>query len=280
MKKSLLALVAACALMAAGSACASEPDGYPAAPPPAVVPADSAASAPVAPVGDEPSAQAPVERVAQAASFAALSVCLALAMMPAPMRRRLGFRLATHAYTWREYLRKRTYAGLYHMGAIAYVNFPATVTTDIAFGVVGEWFLDGPQRAQPARIDHATAADIVVGRWFTLAADGTARPGGAGAVGGVLLNPKNYPLRGTAAGGPLAPSLVVPTGTIGEFGYMGEVVVTLAAAVAIGDVAKYNTTTGVIGVGAPGAGEAAVPNAKFIRYANAGAGLAVLELTN
>jgi hypothetical protein len=157
--------------------------------------------------------------------------------------------------------------------------FPGTVTAGLAFGIVGELAGDGPMRAQPARISHGTAADIVVGRWFTLAADGTARPGGAGALGGLLMNPKNYSSAG-AGGIALAPTMTLPTGTVGEFGYMGQFIVAAPAAVALGNAAKYDTTTGVIGVGAPGAGEAAIPNSRFVRVANAAAGLAVLELTN
>jgi hypothetical protein len=56
--------------------------------------------------------------------------------------------------------------------------------------------------------------------------------------------------------------------------------VSVTGAVAIGRPAWYDTTTGVIGAGAPGAGQAAIPNSKFIRYANAATGLVVLELTN
>jgi hypothetical protein len=164
-------------------------------------------------------------------------------------------------------------------GAVLCMAFPGSVTTDLAFGIVGELAADGPMRAQAARISHGTAADIVVGRWFTLAADGTARPGGAGALGGLLMNPKNY-VNGGTGGNALAPSMTLVTGTVGEFGYMGQFIVAAPAAVALGNPAKYDTTTGVIGVGAPGAGEAAIPNSRFIRVANAAAGLAVLELTN
>jgi len=164
-------------------------------------------------------------------------------------------------------------------GGLLLNAFQSTVGATLGFGVIGELAFEGPLRSQPAIINHGTAADIMIGRWFTLDAAGTAQPGGTGAIGGVLSSPKEYSTAGTA-GNALAPTLLVPTGTVGEFVYMGAIIVAAPAAVAIGAAAKYNTTTGVIGVGAPGGGEAAIPNSKFIRYPNAAAGLAVLELTN
>lgn len=160
------------------------------------------------------------------------------------------------------------------------MGFQTAVALNQGFGVVGEINFDGPTRGQTGVI-KGTAADLVVGRYFTIdAADGLFQPGGTGAIGGILANPKAYASIGTSAGGPLAPTLTVPAGTVGEFLVMGEVTVALPAAAAIGAALKYNTTTGVIGVGAPGGGEAAIPNAKVVRYANVGAGLAVISLTN
>lgn len=188
------------------------------------------------------------------------------------------YRVLSFARSMRDKAGEMFLAGMFRTGA-ALRAFPGSVTSDLAFGIVGECAFDGPFRSQPARIDHATAANIVVGRWFTLAADGTARPGGAGALAGILIHPKNYS-NGGSGGDALAAGLTLVTGTVGEFGYMGQFIVAAPAAVALGDAAKYNTTTGVIGVGAPGAGEAAIPNSRFVRVINAAAGLAVLELTN
>jgi hypothetical protein len=188
------------------------------------------------------------------------------------------YRALSLAASVRNHLGAAFMAAMFRSG-LALRAFPSSVTSDIAFGIVGELAFDGPFRSTVARISHGTAADIVVGRWFTLAADGTARPGGAGAIAGVFMNPKTL-VSGGVAGNALAPTMTVPTGTVGEFGYMGAIIVSVGAAVALGNAAKYDTTTGVIGVGAPGAGEAAIPNSKFVRYANAAAGLAVLELTN
>lgn len=127
------------------------------------------------------------------------------------------------------------------------MTFQSSVALNQGFGVVGEVVFEGPMRALSAAIKHATAADIVVGRFFTIdATDGTYRPGGTGKAGGILSNPKALSSVGTTANGPLAPTLTVPTGTVGEFVNMGEVIVALGAAVAVGDLALYDTTTGEI----------------------------------
>jgi hypothetical protein len=216
----------------------------------------------------------------------------ALCFMPATIAQTLGLPSAKleRAGMLAHYHTAAAFAHMRHMLGSALLSFmgrsglllhvfPQTVAGDLAFGVVGELAFDGPYRSQPARINDASG-NTLVGRYFTLDAAGTAQAGGAGTIGGVLMAPKNYANLGTSANGSLAPNMVVPNGVIGEFCYMGAIVVAVGAAVAIGQAAKYTTATGVIGVGAPAAGELAIPNSKFIRYANAAAGLAVLELTN
>lgn len=165
------------------------------------------------------------------------------------------------------------------------MGFQSTVALNQGFGVIGEIVFEGPLRATPGVVkvgsDGATAADIVVGRAFTIdAADGQYYPGGTGTFGGILANSNAYASYGTSAGGPLAPTLVLPAGEVGEFLEMGEIVVALPAAAAIGADLKFTKASGVIGVGAPSAGETAIPNAKVVRYANAAAGIAVIRLTN
>lgn len=212
------------------------------------------------------------------AAVCAVVIMAALSAVPARARKLAYYHSAKFAYGLRAKLGEWLFAGLVFTGGILRA-FPSTVGADLGFGVVGELAFDGPFRSQPARINHGTAADIVVGRWFTLAADGSCRPGGAGAIGGICMAPKTMSSAG-GANGPVSPTLTLLTGTIAELGYMGAFIVSVGAAVALGNAAWYDTTTGAIGVGAPGAGQAAIPNAKFIRYANAAAGLAVLELTN
>jgi hypothetical protein len=130
------------------------------------------------------------------------------------------------------------------------MTLQSTVALNQGFGVVGEIVFESPLRAQPGVL-KGTAANIVVGRYFTIdAADGLFQPGGAigvgVAAGGVLANPKALASYGTAAGGPLAPTLVVPAGTVGEFVTTGMLCIALAAACALGDKVSYDLTTGVL----------------------------------
>ena len=125
------------------------------------------------------------------------------------------------------------------------MTLQSTVAANQGFGVVGEIVFEGPQRATPGVIKHGTAADIVVGRAFTIdTSDGTYRPGGTGPFGGILANPKGLSSIGTSAGGPLAPTLTVPTGTVGEFCTTGIILTAPTNAATIGDDVVYDNTTG------------------------------------
>lgn len=126
------------------------------------------------------------------------------------------------------------------------MSFQTNVATLLAFGVVGELLYDGPTRAKPGVL-KGTAANIVVGRYFTLdASDGQYAPGGTGRDGGILINPKALQSIGTSAGGPLAPTLTVPAGTVGDLADMGQIVVALGNACSIGDKVQYSQTDGTL----------------------------------
>lgn len=130
------------------------------------------------------------------------------------------------------------------------MSFQSTVALNQGFGVVGEIAFEGPLRATPGRV-KGTAANIVIGRAFTIdIADGQYSPGGTGRYGGILANPKAQASYGAAAG-PLAPTLVVPVGQVGEFVTMGEIILALAAAANIGDKLTFAQATGVISPLAP-----------------------------
>lgn len=171
-----------------------------------------------------------------------------------------------------------------------------TVFPNIGFGVVGELFLEGPLRAQPARLNSGTPANNVVGRAFTVIADATgsynttADPaalqvgaGGTTVLAGILANPKIYALLGTAANGTLAPSLTLPNNTMVELVQeTAGLIVALPAAAAIGDWLYYLNADGSLLTAAPGSGNAPanstrVPNGRVTRYGIAAAGLAVVE---
>lgn len=154
-----------------------------------------------------------------------------------------------------------------------------TVNMNQGFGVVGEVVFEGPLRAQPGTVKGATAANIVVGRAFTIdSADGKFQPGGTGAFGGILANPKSLATSGPSTGA-LDPTLVVPANTEAQFVTMGEILVYLTNAAAIGAGVYFVQADGTLGAGTAGAGQTQIANAAVKRYANAAAGLAVISLT-
>jgi hypothetical protein len=177
------------------------------------------------------------------------------------------------------------------------MTLQSTVFPNIGFGVVGELFLEGPLRAQPARLNSADPTLNVVGRAFTIAAGGDAtgsyntiadpaalqvQAGGTTVIAGILANPKLYALLGTAAGGSLAPSLTLPNNTMVELVQESAgLIVSLPAAAAIGDWVYYTNATGALVTTAPGAAapgaSTRLPNGRVTRYGIAAAGLAVIE---
>lgn len=133
------------------------------------------------------------------------------------------------------------------------MGFQSTIALAQGFGMVGEIILEGPTRALPAVL-KGTAANIAVGRAFTRdAADGQYQPGGVGVFGGILSNPKSLASIGTAAGGPLAPTLVVPAGTVGELLSMGGLLVRLENACKPGDKVQFSQTDGTLKALSPNA---------------------------
>jgi hypothetical protein len=163
-----------------------------------------------------------------------------------------------------------------------------TVNSTQALGVIGEFFDDSPQRCLPANIVSGDAANNVFGRVFTWTnlgnANGTstatAAAGGTGTFAGILVSPKEHASNGTAANGSLAATLAIPNYTIAQLANMGSIVVQLDVAATQASALKYINATGAIAVGAPGAGETAIPNAKVVRFLNSAAGIAVIQLTN
>lgn len=179
------------------------------------------------------------------------------------------------------------------------MTFQSTVNANIGFGVVGEISLNGPLRAQPGRLDSTDAANNVIGRAFTVKDDATAsfetaadpqpldvQAGGTGVFAGILGIPKVYALGGTVAGGTLASSLVLPNNTMVELVQeTAGMIVTLAAACAIGDWVYFTNATGVITTAAPGIDNAPalstrIPGGRVTRYESAAAGLAVITFNS
>lgn len=136
--------------------------------------------------------------------------------------------------------------------------FQSTVRYDQGSGIPGEIAYDGPHRAEPGIL----AASGTVGNVFS---ENPANPGfwspgtQANAVRFALLTtPKQYAAFGTQAGGPLAPTMVLPANAEGEFTSMGQIFVLSsnaggASASKPGDLVYFNNTTGLIVTAAPGA---------------------------
>ena len=169
------------------------------------------------------------------------------------------------------------------------MSFQSTVVRLLGFGIVGEFFLDGLQSVQPAILDSTDAANNVFGRAFTVSGNPEvggallAEAGGTGPFAGILINPKTHISYGTDAGGPLAPSMVLPNEAGVELckGTAG-IIVSFAGAAAIGDWVEFVQATGVLAPLAPEAaasvGSTIIAGARVERY-DLASGLAVISLT-
>jgi hypothetical protein len=161
------------------------------------------------------------------------------------------------------------------------MGFQTAVSTLSGFGVPGELYTDSPTRAQSYILQSTTSSLNIIGATvFTVVSEGIAEAGGTGAFAGFLIDPKQYALF-ASAGQTLTPTLTLPNGTQADLLTMGDIIVTLPGAAAIGDVVIYNTTSGAISTvtpgTSPGAGNA-YANA-FVNYQTvAGAGLAVITV--
>lgn len=156
------------------------------------------------------------------------------------------------------------------------MSFQSTVRFDTAYGVPGEYAFDGPTRAEPGVLRSATPANNVFGRAFTEdpATPGIWRAGNVGPIANVriaiMTSPKQHASYGTAAGGPLAPTLVLPNEVTAEMTTMGQITVLAAtAANLIGNIVRYVIATGEIVTAVPGTAlpgtQAEIPNAQVIR---------------
>ncbi len=135
-------------------------------------------------------------------------------------------------------------------------DFQSSVNVYNALGIVGELAFDGPIRAGAYNLNSSGAANVV-GYAYTVTSGadpepsggsgnaGTARVGGTGVFAGILINPKEYALRGVT-GNPLGASLTLPDYSIGDLLTMGEVFVNLPGPANIGDLVTYDTTTGAL----------------------------------
>lgn len=143
------------------------------------------------------------------------------------------------------------------------MGFQTTVNVFNTLGFVGDIAFDGPIRAVAANLNSSGTPNLI-GNVFTYTAGGnpepsgaasnapTAQVGGTGVFAGILINSKEYPLRGTSSN-PLGASLTLPDYAVGDLLFMGEVFVNLPGPANIGDLVTYDTATGNLNTVAPSA---------------------------
>lgn len=137
------------------------------------------------------------------------------------------------------------------------MGFQPSVNINNALGVVGDLAFDGPLRAAPYNL-FSSGVPNVIGYAYTVTSGGnpdpvngaglagTAQVGGTGHFAGILVNSKEYASFGTVAGGPLAPSMVLPDYSIGSLSAMGQYFVNLPGPASIGDLVTYDPLTGAL----------------------------------
>lgn len=165
-------------------------------------------------------------------------------------------------------------------------SFQSTIQLVMPTGIPGEKVVDSPFRCQEYTLNSALAAYNIVGATaYTKTAEFQVAAGNAGGVlpyAGILVDPKNHALYGTAANGVLAPTLVLANGLQAALCTMGTIYVTLPAAAALGDHVIYDNTTGALSTITPGT---AIPTGKSNAFAvvdyfvATAAGLAAITLS-
>lgn len=134
--------------------------------------------------------------------------------------------------------------------------FQSNVYIKQAIGVPGDIYSDQPLRVSTASLNSTNAANNVFGRAFTVLdvlnqpTSVEAGQPGTRPYAGILVNPKEYASFGVA-GNPLAASLVLPNGAVGQFCTMGQVIVQFeispplsAGVVQVGDIVIFENATG------------------------------------
>ena len=163
--------------------------------------------------------------------------------------------------------------------------FQSTVRIDQTTGIVGDIIIDGPMIGVPAILNSTSAANNVIGRAFRhidssdleVSADAA-----TGVFAGILANSKVYATSGTAAGGTLAPTLVLPNNSEVELVRVtAGIVVLLSTTASIGDNVFYATATGILAAnsGTTLANHVLIDGAHIVRNNLSGSGrLAIVEM--
>lgn len=159
-------------------------------------------------------------------------------------------------------------------------GFQQTVNVFNTLGFVGDLAFDGPIRSLAASMNSSGTPNLI-GNAFTYTSGGNPEPaanssdgcivqvGGTGVFAGILINSKEYALRGVT-GNPLGATLALPDNSDGDFLFMGEVFVNLPGPAAVGDLITYDSATGNL--------NSVPPAASFTAAIAAGGSAGVLDL--
>ena len=164
--------------------------------------------------------------------------------------------------------------------------FQSSVRIDQTTGIVGDIILDGPLWSQPGNLLSTSAANNVIGRAFRHIANSdrnvSADSASGGVFAGILANSKVYATAGTATGGTLAPTLILPNNTEVELVYgTSGILVELSTTANIGDNVFFATATGILAAasGRTLADHELIPGSAIIRNNISGTGrLAIVSL--
>jgi len=173
------------------------------------------------------------------------------------------------------------------------MTFQNTVRKEQAAGIIGEFAVDSPRRAESFNIDALSDAEnTLVGRAFTFTETlegefAKVEVGSVQAAGqtfaGIAIHPKAYALVG-GADGTLSPTLQLQPGQVAEFCRMGTIYVEMVNGGAqrgwqVGYEESSGSIVGIDPAAAPALGVVQIPGAQVVNATN-DVGLTIIELTN
>jgi len=173
------------------------------------------------------------------------------------------------------------------------MTFQNTVRKEQAAGIIGEFAVDSPRRAEAFNIDVASDVDSTqVGRAYTFTETlegefATVEVGSVQSSGqtfaGIAIHPKAYALIG-GVDGTLSPTLQLQPGQVAEFCRMGTIYVEIVNGAAqrgwqVGYQESDGEIFGIDPAGAIPAGVVQIPGAQVVNATNED-GLTIIELTN
>jgi hypothetical protein len=147
-----------------------------------------------------------------------------------------------------------------------------SIAPQMPFGSVGDIMKSDSETI--VRNMQSSGAGNNLGKAVTFVSDGICKVGGTGQFVGILSGGKSDIAYVTLGGTTTA----IPDGQDGSIMIRGEIMIPIAAAANMTDPLKFNQTTGVISVGAAGAGETALPQCRFVENVPTGAGIAQIRL--